>query len=120
MVWVPEGREAVENVVPALVIVSPLTVQSTSITAGSITLTRRIPGSFTAPGGGSVESMGTTARQMLKTICSRDTELKLVLTSLPNRLFIIELHDCRYWPVPTYRLPRHEPSTPVGPMSCTC
>src|SRR5262245_4539744 len=100
MVCDPDAREAVENEMPPFFVVVPSTVQSTLITAGSMTLTFRVPGLFTAPAGGSVESIGTTARQMVKMICSRETELKLVFTLLPNRLFIMELHEGRYCPVP--------------------
>ena len=60
------------------------------MTAGSITFTFSMPGLDTAPAAGSVESIGFTTRQMLMTICSRDTGLKVVLTLFPNRLFIIE------------------------------
>jgi hypothetical protein len=65
---VPDAKEAVEKLVPPLVVVIPSTVQSTLMTAGSTTFTVNIAGLFTAPAGGSVESIGVTARQMLKII----------------------------------------------------
>src|SRR5882724_3641474 len=99
--WLPDAKAAVEKETPALTVVTPSIVQSTLITAGSTTFTFKVAGLSTAPSGGSAESTGVTARQMLKTICSRDTELKLVSTLSPNRLFIIELHDGRYCPGPT-------------------
>src|SRR6185369_6675455 len=102
MVRLPAARAEVEKLVPALTVVAPSMVQSTLITAGSTTFTCNVAGLFAAPSGGSTESIGFTARQMLKIICSRETELKLVSSGIfvrsapPNRLFIIELHDGRY------------------------
>ena len=52
------------NVVPPLTIIVPSTVQSTLMTAGSMTLTFSIAGLLTAPAAGSVESIGFTTRQM--------------------------------------------------------
>src|ERR1700712_5628775 len=101
---VPHASAAVERLVPPLAVVIPSTVQSTLITDGSTTLTVSVAGLFTAPAGGSAESIGVTARQMLKIICSRETELKLVLRGIfarsrpPNKLFIIELQEGRYCP----------------------
>src|SRR5262245_31816842 len=70
----------------------PSTDQSTLTTVGSMTLTVRVVGFVTAPAGGTTESHGfEMMRQMSMIIFSRDTELKLVSGSLPNKLFIIEL-----------------------------
>src|SRR5687768_7284957 len=77
------------------------TDQSTSITAGSMTASSSVAGFVTAPAGGLASSTGLQARQIVNTICSRETELKLVLTFVPKRLFIIELAEGRYWPGPT-------------------
>src|SRR5262245_50081193 len=72
------------------------TDQSTSITAGSMTTSSSAAGFETAPDGGFASTPGLHSRQMLNTICSRETELKLVLTSEPKRLFIIELAEGRH------------------------
>ena len=75
---------------------APSIDQSTSMTAGSMTLTVSVAGFATVPVvAGSVASIGTTWRQMSMIIFSRDTQLKLVFTLSPNRLFIIELTDGR-------------------------
>jgi hypothetical protein len=108
IIWVPALKLAVDIEVPPFTVVTPSIVQSTLMTAGSMTFTRRVAGLSAAAGAmvvpaiGSVESIGVNpARQMLKTICSREGELKLVFTLFPNRLFIIEFADGRYWPEPT-------------------
>src|SRR5262245_25321724 len=99
--WLPAASFDVSNVVPPLVMgVPPSTVQSTLMTAGSTTFTFSVA-AVVAPAGGSVESMGVTARQMVKTMFSRDTELKLVSAFEPNKLFIIELQEGRHSPLPT-------------------
>src|SRR6187397_2801887 len=100
MVCVPAASTDVSKVVPAFTFVVPSMVQSTLITVGSTTLTFNVVASVGAsaavvPAGGSVESIGFIARQIVKMICSRDTELKLVSTFSPNRLFIIEFEDGR-------------------------
>src|SRR5689334_20228360 len=103
----PDASVDVSKLVPAFVVVMPSIVQSTLMTAGSTTFTLSTPAPDTAaglmvvPAMGSVESIGFTARQIVKMICSRETELKLVFTASPNRLFIIEFEEGRYWPVST-------------------
>src|SRR5512138_435329 len=106
-VWLPAARVEVSNVTPPFIIgVPPSTVQSTLMTAGSMTLTFNMPGLDTAPAAGSVESIGFTTRQMVMTMFSRDGMLNAVLPGqglrpLQNRLFIIEFAVGRYWPEPT-------------------
>src|SRR5688572_28091808 len=98
MVWLPDAspRPATLKMVPPFAATTvPSTDQSTSITAGSMTLTCSVAAPAASPAGGTVESIGTQLRQTSITIFSRDTELKLVFGLLPNRLFIIELIDGR-------------------------
>src|SRR6478609_7546841 len=73
MVWLPAASVEVSNVVPPFLVVTLSTVQSTLMTAGSITLTVRTPGFVTAPAADTVESIGLTKRHMPIAICSRDT-----------------------------------------------
>src|SRR5690606_19850352 len=90
--------------------------QSTLITTGSITCTTRDSGFVTDPGGGLTESQGrSTMRQMSMIIFSRETALKLVFGSFPNKLFIIEFDEGRYCPLSTYLLPTKVLWRPVAP-----
>src|SRR5262245_25503203 len=77
--------------------VPPSTVQSTLMTAGSMTFTFSMVGLLAAPAGGSTESHGCwPARQMSMAIFSRDTELYEVFGLSPNKLFIIEFELGRH------------------------